>query len=120
MVSSLVPPTSPALALSVSYGAITYAGNTEDVQDSGVADYEQRARLSQFQGSQAISSSDYFGRDEGRGGGGGDPADFEVSAGELVSKLSVQVGSVCQLAKQRASCSRDLFVMPSCCYSKRR
>lgn len=67
-----------------------------DLQDSGVPDYEKQARLSRFQGSQSISSSDYFGREDGSGrgsggGGGGSNADFDVTAGELMSKLSVQV-----------------------------
>ena len=65
-------------------------------------DYEKQARLSRFQGSQAISSSDYFGREEGGGGGGGGAgransgADFDVSASELMNKLSFQVPAVCR------------------------
>lgn len=85
-------------------------GGAADVQDTGVPDYEQRARLSQFQGSQAISSSDYFGRDEGGAGGGGNPADFDVTAGELLNKLSVQVGFVCHLSDNASVAEHD----PSC------
>lgn len=65
-------------------------------QDQGVPDYEKQARLSRFQGSQAISSSDYFGREDGphgggaNGGGGANSADFDVTAGELMNKLSFQ------------------------------
>lgn len=82
-------------------------------KESGVPDYEQRARLSQFQGSQAISSSDYFGRDEGRGGGGS-PADFDVTAGELMSKLSVQARQdMAQIKDIAGSASRKFGDMAS-------
>ena len=62
-------------------------------------EYEKQARLSRFQGSQAISSSDYFGREDGGGphggggggGGGANGADFDVTASELMNKLSFQV-----------------------------
>ena len=68
--------------------------------ETGPNDYERNSRLARFEGSAAISSSDYFGRDEGGGGGGSSgpsgagragSADFDVSAGELISKLSFQV-----------------------------
>jgi len=64
--------------------------------ESGPNDYERKSRLARFEGSGAISSSDYFGRDEGGGGGSSGPgragsADFDVSAGELINKLSFQV-----------------------------
>jgi len=63
-----------------------------------VPEYEKQARLSRFQGSQSISSSDYFGREEGGGGGGGggggaNGADFDVTAGELMNKLSFQASA---------------------------
>ena len=70
------------------------------MQDQGVPEYEKQARLSRFQGSQAISSSDYFGREDGGGshggggggaGGGANGADFDVTASELMNKLSFQV-----------------------------
>lgn len=48
-------------------------------------------RLSRFQSSASISSSDYFGRDEGGGSSQMGGADFDVSAGELMNKLSIQV-----------------------------
>ena len=55
--------------------------------------YDRSSRLSRFQASASISSSDYFGRDEGGGGGGPQPGspDFDISAAELMSKLSLQV-----------------------------
>ncbi len=64
--------------------------------DQGPNDYERKSRLARFEGSAAISSSDYYGRDEGGGGSSGGAvrsgsADFDVSAGELISKLSFQV-----------------------------
>lgn len=85
-----------ARCASVAHGVLTHL-SPGLVQDNGANDYENQARLSRFQGSQSISSSDYFGREEsgGRGGGGGGGgvggADFDVTAGELMSKLSVQV-----------------------------
>ena len=80
---------------SAAHGVLTHP-SPGLVQDNGSNDYENQARLSRFQGSQSISSSDYFGREEsggrgGGGGGGGGGADFDVTAGELMSKLSVQV-----------------------------
>ena len=64
--------------------------------DQGPNDYERKSRLARFEGSAAISSSDYYGRDEGGGGSTGatrsGSADFDVSAGELINKLSFQVG----------------------------
>ncbi|BDA43782.1 probable ADP-ribosylation factor GTPase-activating protein [Coccomyxa sp. Obi] len=58
-------------------------------------DYEKEARLSRFQGATAISSADFYDNGEGGGGrsggaGGSGPTDFDVSANELMSKLSFQ------------------------------
>ena len=51
-----------------------------------------QARLSRFQGANAISSADFY--DNGEGGGSG-PAragsDFDITAGDLVNRLSMQV-----------------------------
>mmetsp|Transcript_3828 Transcript_3828/g.11056 ORF Transcript_3828/g.11056 Transcript_3828/m.11056 type:complete len:475 (+) Transcript_3828:191-1615(+) len=90
-------------------------------QDSGVPDYEKQARLSRFQGSQSISSSDYFGREDGSGrggggggGGGGSNADFDVTAGELMSKLSVQAKQdMTQIKNMAGTASRKLGDMAS-------
>lgn len=58
--------------------------------------FSPQARLSRFQGATAISSADFYDNGEGPsggGGGGGSSAstDFDVSANELMSKLSFQV-----------------------------
>ena len=57
-----------------------------------------QARLSRFQGANAISSADFY--DNGEGGGSG-PAransDFDVTAGDLVNRLSMQVQSATRL-----------------------
>lgn len=71
----------------------------------GPSDYEKQARLSRFQGSSAISSADYYGEGESGGGmqrrnNGGD--DFDVSAGELIGKLSFQARQ--DLAQVRSKC----------------
>ena len=79
--------------------------------ESGPNDYERKSRLARFEGSGAISSSDYFGRDEGGGGGGGGSgpgragsADFDVSAGELINKLSFQVSYICTDNPEATAC----------------
>lgn len=55
-----------------------------------------QARLSRFQGANAISSADFYDNGEGGGGGPG-PAragsDFDITAGDLVNRLSMQVGA---------------------------
>ena len=49
--------------------------------------------MSRFQGANAISSADFY--DNGEGGGSGGPAragsDFDITAGDLVNRLSMQV-----------------------------
>ena len=51
-----------------------------------------QARLSRFQGANAISSADFYDNGEG---GGSVPAragsDFDITAGDLVNRLSMQV-----------------------------
>lgn len=53
-----------------------------------------QARLSRFQGATAISSADFYDNGEGPSGGGGGggnaSSEFDVSANELMSKLSFQ------------------------------
>ncbi|CAK0782048.1 hypothetical protein CVIRNUC_005538 [Coccomyxa viridis] len=60
-------------------------------EESKTMDYEKQARLSRFQGANAISSADFY--DNGEGGGSG-PAragsDFDITAGDLVNRLSMQ------------------------------
>lgn len=60
-------------------------------QDKGENDYEKQARLAKFSSAGAISSDAYFGReDESRRGGGGPGAgNLDMSAAELVSKISL-------------------------------
>lgn len=72
-------------------------------RDDGEGEAERSQRLSKFQSSTAISSSDYFGRGDG-GGSGGPPArsgpsgsngsgggDMDVTAADIVNRLSLQV-----------------------------
>lgn len=60
-----------------------------------------QARLSRFQGATAISSADFYDNGEGGGrsggAGGSGASEFDVSANELMSKLSFQARGVpCQ------------------------
>ena len=62
------------------------------------SEYEKQTKLNRFQGAAAISSNDYFDRDGagssssmGQGGGGGGD-DMDLSAADLVNRLSFQVG----------------------------
>lgn len=52
--------------------------------------YERQARLSQFSGATAISSAAYFGRDEGGPSGGGSGGSKDLSATELMSRVSMR------------------------------
>jgi hypothetical protein len=59
--------------------------------------FSPQARLSRFQGATAISSADFYDNGEGPSGGGGSSSastDFDVSANELMSKLSFQVRDI--------------------------
>lgn len=51
-------------------------------------DYEKQSKLAQFQGSQAISSDAYFGR-ESSSSGGGAGSNMDMTAADLVSKISI-------------------------------
>ena len=62
------------------------------------SEYEKQTKLNRVQGAAAISSNDYFDRDGagssssmGQGGGGGGD-DMDLSAADLVNRLSFQVG----------------------------
>lgn len=76
-------------------------------EDNKESDYERQGRLQQFQGSSAISSDAYFGRQSNRqggmGGGGGGADSFDVSASELVSKISLTARQDMQQLKAMAS-----------------
>ena len=85
--------------------------NNEDSKDS---EYEKQARLTRFQGANSISSADYFGgggAGGGSGNGGGNTNgaggsgsasgrvasgtnDYDLSATDLVNRLSLQVRGV--------------------------
>jgi ADP-ribosylation factor GTPase-activating protein 2/3 len=66
---------------------------------NGESDYERQSRLSRFSGAAAISSDAYFDRGDGGGGGGGggsggrgpsagSGSDLDLTAAELVNRLS--------------------------------
>ena len=82
--------------------------NAESSENSS---QDRPSRLSRFQTSASISSSDYFGRDEGGNGGSRGPQpgspDFDISATELMSKLSMQA------RPQHSICGRVLPVVSS-------
>lgn len=76
--------------------------SSRDFQDASnaEAEAERRDRLNKFSGASAISSADYFGRADSRGGVGGSgsmgPAgsgDLDISAADIVNRLSFQVGT---------------------------
>ncbi|GLI64857.1 hypothetical protein VaNZ11_008242 [Volvox africanus] len=65
------------------------------------AEYERQARLSKFQNAAAISSADYFGREESRGSGAS--GDLDISAADIVNRLSFQAKQDMQQMKQMAA-----------------
>ncbi|PNH05689.1 putative ADP-ribosylation factor GTPase-activating protein AGD9 [Tetrabaena socialis] len=82
-------------------------------QADGESEYDRQNRLTKFQGATAISSADYFGRPESRsggsGGGGGGLApsgssgDLDMSAADIVNRLSFQAKQDMQQMKQMAA-----------------
>lgn len=78
-------------------------------RDSQESDYEKQQRLQQFSGAGAISSDAYFGREQRGGGGGGGASgsssrnDLDMSAGDLVSKISITAKQDMESMKQVAS-----------------
>lgn len=77
--------------------------------DSAESDYEKQNRLNKFTGATAISSADYFGREEASKSG-----DLDISASDLVNRLSFQAKQDLQQVKQIASsASRKLTSMAS-------
>ena len=84
------------------------------------ADQEKQARLARFQGASSISSDAFYGREEatspemgsrrnsyrtgggGSGGGGGPDDDFDLTASELVQRMSVQAQEDLQQLKGMA------------------
>ncbi|KAK9828959.1 hypothetical protein WJX72_003048 [[Myrmecia] bisecta] len=88
-------------------------------QDDGGAanEYEKDSRLSRFQGATAISSADFYNNGDGSSSGGasrgaGSVDSLDVSATELMNKLSFQAKQDMQQVKQLAStASRKLTNM---------
>ncbi|PNW70326.1 hypothetical protein CHLRE_17g715350v5 [Chlamydomonas reinhardtii] len=86
--------------------------SSRDFQDASnaEAEAERRDRLNKFSGASAISSADYFGRADSRGGVGGSgsmgPAgsgDLDISAADIVNRLSFQAKQDMQQMKQMAA-----------------
>jgi ADP-ribosylation factor GTPase-activating protein 2/3 len=73
-------------------------------RDNAESEYEKQQRLSQFQGSAAISSDAYFGREQ-RGGAGGSASgsNMDMTAGDLISKVSITAKQDMDSLKQMAS-----------------
>ncbi len=89
------PPAPGGAAAADSGAAQQRFGNAKSISssayhggDSKESDYERQARMSQFQGSAAISSDAYFGR-AGPGGGGGGGSSLDAAAADLVSRVSL-------------------------------
>ncbi|GIL76346.1 hypothetical protein Vretimale_5912 [Volvox reticuliferus] len=70
-------------------------------QQDNEAEYERQVRLSKFQNAAAISSADYFGREESRGSGAS--GDLDISAADIVNRLSFQAKQDMQQMKQMAA-----------------
>ncbi|KXZ44602.1 hypothetical protein GPECTOR_65g220 [Gonium pectorale] len=64
-------------------------------------EHERQTRLNKFQGAAAISSADYFGREESHGSMGS--GDLDVSAADIVNRLSIQAKQDMQQMKQMAA-----------------
>mmetsp|Transcript_27496 Transcript_27496/g.60156 ORF Transcript_27496/g.60156 Transcript_27496/m.60156 type:complete len:434 (-) Transcript_27496:2260-3561(-) len=66
-------------------------------------EYEKQAKLSKFTGAASISSADYFGNGEGGPRGGrGASGDLDLSAADIVNRLSFQAKQDLQQMKQLA------------------
>mmetsp|Transcript_13008 Transcript_13008/g.22952 ORF Transcript_13008/g.22952 Transcript_13008/m.22952 type:complete len:388 (-) Transcript_13008:571-1734(-) len=66
--------------------------------DAGESEHDRNTRLSRFQGAAAISSADYYGRKESTPGSG----DLDLSAADLVNRLSYQARQDLQVVKNMA------------------
>lgn len=72
-----------------------------------------------MQGSAAISSDAYFGREQRMGGGSASGSNLDMSAGDLISKVSItakqdmdslkQAGRGCIILQELLSCCRAYF-----------
>ncbi|GFR50517.1 hypothetical protein Agub_g12785 [Astrephomene gubernaculifera] len=74
-------------------------------QNDANAEHERQMRLSKFQGAAAISSADFFGREESHGSlsGAGGSGDLDITAAEIVNRLSFQAKQDMQQMKQMAA-----------------
>lgn len=72
-------------------------------EDNGEAEFERQTKINQFSGATAISSADYFGRDESKSG------ELDISASDLVNRLSFQAKQDLQQVKQLASSASKKF-----------
>lgn len=85
---------------------------SEQPGGGGEADYEKSANLQRFQGSQAISSADYFGDGQGGGsgpGGSGGGGQYGNDASDLVNRLSFTARQDLQNLKQIAGQASKKF-----------
>ncbi|KAG2493792.1 hypothetical protein HYH03_008012 [Edaphochlamys debaryana] len=71
----------------------------------GETDNDRQQRLTKFQGATAISSADYYGRSESRGSGPGPTSsgDLDISAADIVNRLSFQAKQDMQQMKNMAA-----------------
>ncbi|KAL4434371.1 hypothetical protein ABPG75_000812 [Micractinium tetrahymenae] len=72
-------------------------------RDNQESEYEKQQRLQQFQGAGAISSDAYFGREQRQSAGAGGSANLDMSASDLVSKISLTARQDMDSIKQIAS-----------------
>lgn len=63
--------------------------------------HEHQVKLQQFHGATAISSADYFGDREAAGGGGA-AGDLDLTAADIVNRISIQAKQDMQVMKQVA------------------
>lgn len=70
-------------------------------ENNGETDTERQARLSRFTGAQAISSDAYFNRSDGTaaGPGAGPGGELDLTAAELVNRLSFHVSRLPRVVK---------------------
>lgn len=91
------------------YGNAKAISSRDFQQDSADSEMERQVRLSKFQGATAISSADYYGRPEGSGGSGSNTNNYsssndgDISAADIVNRLSIQAKQDLQAVKQVAS-----------------
>ncbi|KAG1671484.1 hypothetical protein FOA52_003142 [Chlamydomonas sp. UWO 241] len=91
------------------FGNAKHISSKDFAPNSSETNYETKARNERFAGSTAISSSDYFGDGTGGSGSGpgggrrGESGDLDLSAADLVNRLSVQAQQDMQAVRDMAS-----------------